>query len=399
MEFESMFKLSGKVVFILSPNKWGKMKLSKHHYAITLANLGNRVFFIEPPDLSLEKKMSIQSVTEYPGLFIVSYRPFLRGKRFLPAFIIKRLLKKQVAILKKAIQYKPDLVMSFDPCRFENLKWFGATYSIYFAADLYPPGSVPGEVTSADICFGVSPTIVEQLKKNNSFSYFIHHGLNTDFELLAQKRLEDQSPRASNKTVTVGYIGNLLMGALDRFMMKQVISARPELKFVFWGQYEKKQDHLVAHKKKDVKDFIDFLETSRNVELRGPKHQTDLANEIEPVDMFWMCYDLRKSWLWDGSNSHKILEYLATGKPVVSHHIATYKNSNLLYMMESNNNDSFAFLFDDVVEKVKNGEDESLKDKRIKFALSNSYEKHVMEIASKVDEVMSPERTANVKSS
>jgi len=39
------FELRNKTIIILSPEKWGKMMLSKHHYAIELAGMGNIVFF------------------------------------------------------------------------------------------------------------------------------------------------------------------------------------------------------------------------------------------------------------------------------------------------------------------------------------------------------------------
>ena len=80
-------KLENKVIWILSPNRWGKMKVSKHHYALTLAARNNIVYFIEPPSLE-SSGMVIQPSTESKNLFIVSYRPVFRGKNFLPKFII-----------------------------------------------------------------------------------------------------------------------------------------------------------------------------------------------------------------------------------------------------------------------------------------------------------------------
>ena len=37
-------------IFILSPQHWGTMFLSKHHYAIEFAKMGNEVFFLIHPN-------------------------------------------------------------------------------------------------------------------------------------------------------------------------------------------------------------------------------------------------------------------------------------------------------------------------------------------------------------
>ena len=42
--------LKGKTILILSPQSWGKMFVSKHHYAIGLAKKGAVVYFLNPPD-------------------------------------------------------------------------------------------------------------------------------------------------------------------------------------------------------------------------------------------------------------------------------------------------------------------------------------------------------------
>jgi len=41
--------LRNKKVLVLSPQSWGKMRISKHHYALKLAALGNEVCFVNPP--------------------------------------------------------------------------------------------------------------------------------------------------------------------------------------------------------------------------------------------------------------------------------------------------------------------------------------------------------------
>jgi len=372
--------LINKTVFILSPVKWGKMRVSKHHYAIELAQAGNCVYFIEPPDITLKKGFVISESGEYKNLFLVSYKPVARGQRFSPAFLYRQLLRIQVQLLLKQVKKKPDLVISFDPCRFENLKWFGAEKTLFFAADLYLSSSVPGEVGTADICLGVSPTIVNLLNKNNPASYYINHGVNAVFVEMAKRQKKQMTlfkGLVPSKAQTAGYIGNLLIGSLDRETMRRVIISHPKITFIFWGQYDRGQDNMVAHEAKEVWDFIDFLKESANVILRGPKNQEELALEILQADFFWVCYDLHVSWQVDGSNSHKILEYLATGRPVIANHTLAYNHTDLIYMLQENNNSSYCSLFDKTVEQIKFGEKEELINSRLDFALANAYSRHI----------------------
>src|SRR5437868_11837462 len=67
---------SGKVIYIISHEKWGKMLLSKHHYAIELAKLGNRVYFVNHPDK--QKRLGRGEInikpSEVENVFVVENR-------------------------------------------------------------------------------------------------------------------------------------------------------------------------------------------------------------------------------------------------------------------------------------------------------------------------------------
>ena len=53
-------------ILIISPQKWGKMKLSKHHYATTLAE-NNNVYYLNPPSNKNNKK----NTNKIDGVFIL----------------------------------------------------------------------------------------------------------------------------------------------------------------------------------------------------------------------------------------------------------------------------------------------------------------------------------------
>ena len=97
-------------MYIISLERWGVMKISKHHYAMELAARGCRVYFIESPDLS-ERGVRVEPSAEHPEIRIVRYRPVTRGRRFLPGFLYGWLVRWQVRLLADAIGARPDVVL------------------------------------------------------------------------------------------------------------------------------------------------------------------------------------------------------------------------------------------------------------------------------------------------
>lgn len=374
------FQFKNKTVYLLSSDRWGTMRVSKHHYALELAEKGNKVFFVEPPDLN-NKGIKVTPSDENESLFIVSYRPVYRGKQYLPHFFYRSLLHWQVHLLKEAIGEKPDIVWCFAPYLFLNLNWFKASVNIFFGSDLFHHNILPEEVLRANICFGVSDTITKQLQQSGKPTYFINHGLSKHFVEGAKKQLIRFSTTNVQRAekIIVGYVGNLLMEAPDRTTMRTVIASNKDIKFVFWGQYENK-GNFVAFDKPEVFEFIDFLKSQPNVVLRGAVHPAKLNEEIKEVDMFWLCWQLNHSELWDGSNSHKLLEYFSTGKPVVSHYMSTYKDNELIDMLPVKDNSKYPALFLKVLDRVKQGEPFGIQQKRIQFAVNNTYNAQILNI-------------------
>lgn len=382
------FDFKKKTVYIISQQAWGDMRVSKHHYALELAKGGSRVYFIGPPDISSVKSVNILNSDESENLFLVKYKPIFRGRKFLPDIVFNFFVEMQAKRLVHKIGFKPDVVWSFHPFLFENLKVFGAKVSIYFGSDLFVENRMPGEVKSADVIFGVSPTIVNQLKAGNKNIHFINHGLSSVFENFAR----NMPPKASakqNGRIKAGYAGNLLMEALDREVMKNVILKNPDVDFIFWGQYNNK-GNFIGFQHPEISGFVSFLKEQQNVELRGVVSTAVLANEMQSMDLFWLCWKSGKG-MWDGSNSHKILEYLSTGKPVVSHHVLTYKNSSLLYMPPTEDNRSYQEIFAQTVNKIKSGERYELEKERIAFSLDNTYSLQIGRIEKMISSVFEME--------
>jgi len=379
-----MFQFRDKTVFILSPERWGTMKVSKHHYALELAAQNCRVYFIEPPQLSATG-IEIKVCADHPLISIVNYKPVFRGKRFLPSFLYSFLLKQQVKALLQKINAQPDVVWSFQGYLFQNLQWFGAPVNLFFAADQFYYTELPPEVYSASISLAVSDTIYDRMKQSGKPVYLIGHGLQKNFVQGAENLLKKGSVVSENKKITAGYTGNLRMEALDRITMMQVIKGNPEVRFIFWGSYQQADLNLGGVTDKDTDSFISFLEQQCNVELRGVVNSEELQEQMKEADLFWLCWKIGVNSLWDGSNSHKLLEYLSTGKPVVAHHVSSYQSTDLLYMLPVKENKGYAALFQQTVELVKKGEAKELISKRLLTAVESSYSKKLQQIEGLVN--------------
>ena len=127
----------------------------------------------------------------------------------------------------------------------------------------------------------------------------------------------------------------------------------------------------------DTRDFIGFLGRSPNVVLHGQVSSERLADEIQDMDCFILSYarDVTES---DRSNSHKILEYLSTGKVVVSSRISSYaERENLMLMAPGDDDSVLPALLKDALQRLDELNAPEHQMARRRFALDNTYEKQI----------------------
>src|ERR1700757_3422349 len=122
-----MFQLKNKTILIISQQDWGSMFISKHHYALELSKLGNKVYFINSPDQKnkLQPGQIIIEKTQYAGLFTVSHRFFFPYFiRFKSVFLFDKLVTIHINNIIKKIEEPVDIVWSFDIANAIPLKSF-----------------------------------------------------------------------------------------------------------------------------------------------------------------------------------------------------------------------------------------------------------------------------------
>lgn len=230
---------------------------------------------------------------------------------------------------------------------------------------------------SADIIIGVSIRILNDFKKLQTPKIFINHGLCKPFAGYAVNGLKKRDSWQNGQPFRVGYIGNLTRGPVNRNVFYRLIKTYPEIEFHCWGN-----SVISSLNNKEEADFINFLKSADNVFLHGVANPDDLVNLISDMTMFLLIYKYIPGES-DLSNSHKILEYLSTGKHILSSPVETYQEyKDLIFMpsVEQNNDDELVNLFDKSVKNIEYLNSPELQVKRMQLSLSNTYEQQLNKI-------------------
>jgi hypothetical protein len=115
--------------------------------------------------------------------------------------------------------------------------------------------------------------------------------------------------------------------------------------------------------------------------LRPLAHVIEAAAE---VDVWLMCYAAERS-VNAATNSHKLLEYLATGAPVVCNRVASYAEAGLIETPASFSNADLPALLAQVLACAGAIADREARRRRIAHALDHRYAAHVRRISGLLD--------------
>lgn len=356
------------------------MMLSKMHYAIELSRMGNKVYFINPPreDIStLVKKAETISDVQLLYMKPMKNALFLRHK-ILPLYNL--LMHRYAKKIRELTGGNIDELWNFNPNSFSDVTSFGAKKNILLIYDFYKGKHVAHAVKAADIVLAPSSLIIDYYKPFNKAAYFLQHGLSAAFVEESNKRLLSLSTVNKNKTLKVGYTGNLLRQAMNTLVLEKIIASHPEIEFHIWGPYSHSDNNVSDANEnisKQMQQFISFLKNSSNVFLHGVTAQDELAKAMQEMDAFLFVYSATTD-MNAASNSHKLLEYISTGKVVISSFVSTYKNTGLLEMCADEN--SFPSFFSDIVNNIELHNSIAKQRERITYAIENSYTSQIAKI-------------------
>jgi hypothetical protein len=358
---------------------------------VELAQMGNTVYFLGPfEEASIGGgKIEIDEIQQ--NLFQI------RCSRWIPAFlrfkfprIFHILMNWAIREIVGKLDRDIDIVWCFNAHHFEDLRQFGASLSIFHPVDLYKEGKMH-LTRRADLVLGTTDDIISKFANSKAAVYKIGHGVASSFLQYCKGYLEQELKvyTGNSKPIQVGYVGNLLKRQTDRNSFRKIIKENPSVNFHIWGPLKTKESNIGARGETitpDIIAFIEYLESSPNVILYGAKTPDEIAEKFKELDAFFMCYNLHEA-INKGADSHKILEYLSTGKVCISHHVSSYKSvPGLLEMLQGEDNRDMPALFSKVVSNLDTYNREELRNIRIKFAMSHAYSVQIEAIAEIIND-------------
>jgi hypothetical protein len=364
--------LRNKSILLISPEPWGKIRLSKHHYATELAK-HNTVFFLNP----FSNTNNIRELQ--PNLTVVDYKG-IKGLNRIPNILSnlfqKKLIKK-IQSLCKVNRF--DVVWNFDPYSFQNQRLWKSNLAIYHAMDHHKTNLEKSLASSSDFIFAPSDLILNKFRTSNSPRKLakINHGLAQVF--CAPKIISDK-----NSSTTIGYVGNLTSQVIRLDLIEKIISQHPEIQFTLIGPIGKSN---ISNNENGMSKMTPII-NAKNVNHRGALSPEEYQKEINKLDGFLVCYDGDPVSI---SNSHKILEYLSTGKVIFSGPIDEYIGLPMLV----NSSSVIEQLPSDFTKGVKDIEylnSEENCQTRISFANDNTYSKQIARIETFIYDSYSKEK-------
>ena len=377
MRLDSMNKhpvFINKKILIFSPQPWNFLYISKHHYALELAKQ-NDVWFISAPEKDMGLGNFEEEISTQPRLKVIHYRLPVSD---LVKFHMKPVYKWLIGLFVKKSFLK--VKGGFDACidfgcysLFDSQDFVKASVKIFFPVDHFD--HVRFTNRGAQYLFTVSDVIKEKFSQAGINCHFINHGLSEEFATLAKERLNILYEWKEGNVLKVGYTGNLFSHFLDINLFKKLIIENPDVEFHLFGGFDYGESNSV------LMEWLSFLQNSSNVKLLGFLRPGELAKALQNMDALVLCYkpDYKNYF---GENTHKMLEYLSTGKAIISTHITLYANSEFIEMTNLGQDEDLPVLFRQSLKNLKTLNSQELYKKRISFALNNTYAHQIERIGA-----------------
>jgi hypothetical protein len=256
---------------------------------------------------------------------------------------------------------------------------------VYFPVD---EPFIPRSLDAAKSCDAVISITREILEKFNDFDcpkLFLNHGLSSEF-LEVPVRIKD-----AREKIRVGMSGNFLRHDLDRETMLEVIRGNPAVTFECWGSLDPRSSNIGGQDGEDTRSFVNALKETPNVVLHGIVDKHELAEAYADMDIFLICYDIQKDHS-KGTNYHKVMEFLSTGKVIVSNNVTTYVQYGKMLAMTKvrANNRELPGLFKAVINDLDTWNAPALMAERRAFASDNSYTEQVKRLTAFLDTIAKP---------
>lgn len=351
-------KLENQYILIVSNEPWGAVWYSKHNWAYELSKK-NKVVFINPPKTWVFKNLfstkistfnysSTLTILNYTNRFPLTRFEFLSNiNELLISQTIKKWLKKNVV--------SDYIFWTFDPYRFSNPKQFQPKTAIYFRVDKYINDKEKTLLKNTDKLVVVSKELLKGITFNGSVLE-LSHGISEE-EFINDSTIEYEKD-------FLLYVGNI-DHRLDVELIDKMLLTFPEELFLFIGEIEDVKNELFQE--------IFYRNKHKNLIIHGTEHFKKLKNYIAKakVCIAPMLLEINGNNI----NHHKLLQYLALGKPVLVPQFTDYQNNKLVYTY--NNHEEGIQQLSKILKEEQN---ELITQERITFAKQFTYENLIKKV-------------------
>lgn len=360
------------LALVISPQPWAGFQVSKHHYARALAGRGWRVVFVDPPSKECRPGQIRLSPTTVENLESLQYRPPLPYVlKFHSRWLFDRMMVWQARVISRQVG-RPDLVWDFDNAyQFRDLRAFGAKCSIFHLVD---DVGVQGQGAKyADHVLTLHPVFCTHAGVPFYPDHVIGHGLSA---LHLDEARRPAKPRRSCALPKMGFVGNLSADWIDWEAVAEMVRRHPKSVFTFWGPLPGVAGRTGA---------LDRVLAMPNTEFPGLTHPEDILAKAGDIDVWLLPF--RSEAFRDARplNSHKVLEYLATGKSVLMSWLEAYDGNPLVHISARPQDNDLPDRLDALVKDIDAANAVDRQTARKAYALDCGYDRHIDRIQSMVN--------------
>lgn len=352
-------------VLVISPEPWSAPFVSKHHYAIELARQGRDVLFLGPPEGSAP--MSVESVTvQGVALRVVRGGRVARGLRRYPSWLRRALEARWLRRLERLVGTAIDVVWLFENSRFFDMRFAGRRVRIYQQVDLDQDYHPRAAARTADLVVTVSAPITNLLTPWSPRILQVNHGCRPgDGDFTGPSgRLRGRG--GDGEAVHALLAGNLDSFYLDVELLLDVIRDHPAVRF-----------HLVGPCRSDSPLRVG-AEAVPNVTLWGLLPAAHLPPLYRDADVLLVIHRAGQ-YGRQRANSHKIMEYLASGRVIVATRTSDYDDAPHL-VRQADDPASYRALFTETVAHLDRWNAPEQVRVRQAFAQDNTYARQIERI-------------------
>jgi len=353
-------------ILIISPEPWEAHKVSKHHYARTLARRGHRVLFFGPPDETSEtiEIEAIEPIEESAAghLLVVRAPQVARGLRYYPAALRRRREAAWLRGLEARAGFDVDLIWLFENSRFFDMSFAGDRLKIYHQVDLNQDFQVAEALASSQIRLTTTQAMLQRFAALGSDGHKIDHGV----AQAPNDHAVDADPRRRPGRPAAAYVGNLDIPLLDVSLVAELATSFPNIDF-----------HLIgaACASRSLRMATSGME---NVISWGRIDSSAIVPALRSMDVLLLTY-LAEHHREQLANPHKLMEYMASGVVTVATYTEDYADKRHLLAMVDRRED-FLPTFAEVVANRDHWNSPAKRAERQAFAADNTYDRQIERI-------------------